>query len=435
MQRLSGITERMAMMDLLDQKVIGYEATKNILRQILDILSHQSIYEARGAAIPHGLLMVSEPGLGKSLMAGAFMEKSGRSCTVFRKNSDGESFLDALREAFLHARQSAPSVLLLEDINLYADSPAPYGPQWATLQSGIDDARDADVFVIATANTISCIPQSLLRPGRFDYLINLEPPKGATAELIAAHYLKDKPLDNDVMISDVVKAMGTTTSCAALETVMNIASISSCYRGAEKIGKADLADAILQTVYQLKKDDGEKNPDIERIALHEAAHAVVADVLKPGSVSLVTLRKNGRTQGMTQYYCDKEISTEADFLNLAIKSLAGKAGVEMVCGHFDMGASEDIQAAAGYVRQWIESFGGIGFSGIVCDQRAASEMLLAQNEKLAAAKLEELYRTAQAILRDNHAFLLAVQKALLERETLLGSDIAAIRELHRHTIL
>ena len=137
---------------------------------------------------------------------------------------------------------------------------------------------------------------------------------------------------------------------------------------------------------------------------------------------------------MTQYYCDNEISTEDDFLNLAVKSLAGKAGVEMVCGRFDMGASEDIQAAAGYVRQWIESFGGIGFSGIVCDQRAASEMLLAQNEKLAAAKLEELYRTAQAILWDNHAFLLAVQKALLERETLLGSDIAAVRELHRHTI-
>ena len=297
MQRLSGITERMVMMDLLDQKVIGYEATKNILCQILDILSHQSIYEARGAAIPHGLLMVSEPGLGKSLMAGAFMEESGRSCTVFHKSSDGESFLDALGEAFLHARQSAPSVLLLEDINLYADSPAPYGPQWAALQSGIDDVRDADVFVIATANTISCIPQSLLRPGRFDYVICLEPPRGETAERIAKHYLKDKPLEDDVMISDIVRAMGSNTSCAALETVMNVASINSCYRGAEKISKADLADAILQTVYHLKKDDGERNPDIEQIALHEAAHVVVAEVLKPDSVSLVTLRKNGHKQG------------------------------------------------------------------------------------------------------------------------------------------
>lgn len=259
-------------------------------------------------------------------------------------------------------------------------------------------------------------------------MIYLEPPKGEIAERIAKHYLKDKPLEEDVMISDIVRAMGNHTSCAALETVMNIATINSCYRGAEKIGKADLADAILQTVYHLKKDDGERNSDIEQIALHEAAHVAAAEVLKPGSVSLVTLRKNGRTQGMTQYYCDNEISTEDDFLNLAVKSLAGKAGVEMVCGRFDMGASENIQAAVGHVRQWSESFGGSGFSGIVYDQRAASETILAQNERLAAAKLEELYRTAQTILRNNRDFLLAVQRALLEREALFGSDIAEIRD-------
>ena len=417
----------MVMMDLLDQKVIGYEATKDILRQILDILSHRSTYEARGAAIPHGLLMVSEPGLGKSLMAATFMEESGRNCTVFHKNSDGESFLDALREAFRIVGESAPSVLLLEDINLYADSPSPYGPQWAALQSGIDDVRDADVFVIATANTTSCIPQSLLRPGRFDYLINLEPPKGESAEHIAAHYLKDKPLEDDVQISDIVRAIGTNTSCATLETVMNIASINSCYRGAEKISKADLADAILQTVYHLKKDDGERNPDIEQIALHEAAHAVTADILKPNSVSLVTLRKNGCQHGMTQYYLENEISIESDFLNLAIKGLAGKAGVEMVYGQLDMGASADIQTAIYYVRQWIEAFVGNGFSGIICERKSTSETLLSYNERLAAAKLDELYRAAQTLLHNNYDFMIAVQQALLQHETLLGSDIAYIR--------
>lgn len=65
-------------------------------------------------------------------------------------------------------------MLLLEDINLYADSPSPYGPQWDVLQSAMDSVKGDDVFVIATANTTSCIPQSLLRPGRFDYTINRE---------------------------------------------------------------------------------------------------------------------------------------------------------------------------------------------------------------------------------------------------------------------
>lgn len=101
------------MMDLLEQRVIGCEAMKDIMRQMLDILRHRSTYEERGAAIPHGVLMVSEPNLGKSLMATAFMEEFKRNCSVFRKNSDEESFLDSLKEAFLLAKQSAPSVLLL----------------------------------------------------------------------------------------------------------------------------------------------------------------------------------------------------------------------------------------------------------------------------------------------------------------------------------
>ena len=78
---------------------------------------------------------------------------------------------------------------------------------------------------------------------------------------------------------------------------MNAAAINSCYRGADKIGKPDLTEALLQVVYNIKRDDGERNPDIEQIALHEAAHVVVAEVLKPGAVSLVTLRKKGSGKG------------------------------------------------------------------------------------------------------------------------------------------
>ncbi len=130
---------------------------------------------------------------------------------------------------------------------------------------------------------------------------------------------------------------------------------------------------------------------------------------------------------MTQYYRDNEVSTETDFLNLAIKSLAGKAGVEMVYGALDMGAGDDLQTATEYVRQWIEFHGGSGFAGIVCEHKAASEATLSYNERLAAAKLDELYRTAQTLLRDNYAFMIAVQQALLQRESLLGSDIVRIR--------
>ena len=135
-------------MDRFDEKIIGYESTKNILRQILDALKRPELYKSKGASIPRGLLMESDPGLGKSLLATVFIKESGRKSLVFRKTSQENSFLDELRAAFLAAKEAAPSILLLEDLNLYVESNSPYAPEWACLQACIS------VFLL-------CIPYAL----------------------------------------------------------------------------------------------------------------------------------------------------------------------------------------------------------------------------------------------------------------------------------
>lgn len=144
-------------MDRFDEKIIGYESTKNILRQILDALKRPELYKSKGASIPRGLLMESAPGLGKSLLASVFIKESGRKSLVFRKTSQENSFLDELRAAFLAAKETAPSILLLEDLNLYVESNSPYAPEWACLQACIDDAKSTDLFVIATTNENICL--------------------------------------------------------------------------------------------------------------------------------------------------------------------------------------------------------------------------------------------------------------------------------------
>ena len=131
-------------MDRFDEKIIGYESTKNILRQILDALKRPELYKSKGASIPRGLLMESDPGLGKSLLATVFIKESGRRSYVFRKTSQENSFLDELRAAFSAAKEAAPSILLLEDLNLYVESNSPYAPEWACLQACIDDAKSTD---------------------------------------------------------------------------------------------------------------------------------------------------------------------------------------------------------------------------------------------------------------------------------------------------
>lgn len=238
-------------MDRFDEKIIGYESTKNILRQILDTLKRPELYKSKGASIPRGLLMESDPGLGKSLLATVFIKESGRKSYVFRKTSQENSFLDELRAAFSAAKEAAPSILLLEDLNLYVESNSPYAPEWACLQACIDDAKSTDLFVIATTNDTKYMPPSLLRPGRFDYTLYIEPPTGKTAEKIVSYYLQDKDLAEDVLISDIVKAI-------------KAAKMEALYRRAYKI-LHDNRDFLLAVQKELLEHETLLNSDLAKI--------------------------------------------------------------------------------------------------------------------------------------------------------------------------
>ena len=415
-------------MDKFDEKVIGYDSIKETLRQIADVLKRPEAYKEKGVSMPRGLLMESAPGLGKSLMASILMEESGRKSFVFRRINEGNTFLGEMKDIFDVAKEEAPSILLLEDLNLYVESNSPYAPEWACLQACIDETSDADIFVIATTNDTRYMPQSLLRPGRFDYILNLNPPLGKTAEDIVSYYLRDKNLAKDVQISDIVKAM-PQVSCATLETVMNLAALNSVYQGHEHIQKEDITEALLQVVYKLQKTDKETDStELQKIAVHEAAHAVVGEVLHPGSIGIVTVRGSQGVIGGMANGCATYAQNEEEFLDEVTKTLAGRAGVSLIYGVMDIQASADIEQADKLMDIWQCHFAGGGFVGIESGDNRMSEQRLSYNEAIKSAKLEELYRRAYKILHDNRDFLLAVQKELLEHETLLNSDLAKIRE-------
>ena len=415
-------------MDKFDEKVIGYDSIKETLRQIADVLKRPEAYKKKGVSMPRGLLMESAPGLGKSLMASILMEESGRKSFVFRRINEGNTFLGEMKDIFDVAKEEAPSILLLEDLNLYVESNSPYAPEWACLQACIDETSDADIFVIATTNDTRYMPQSLLRPGRFDYILNLNPPLGKTAENIVSYYLRDKNLAKDVQISDFVKAM-PQVSCATLETVMNLAAINSVYRDHAHVQKEDIIDALLKVVYNLRKADCEEDPqEHQMIAVHEAAHAVVGEVLHSGSIGIITIRgSHGAIGGMESGFA-VYAKSEEEFQDEIIKTLAGKAGTALIYGIMDIRAAADIKKADQLLDIWLCHFAGGGFSGVEPSENRLSEPRLSYNEAIKSAKLEELYRRAYKILYDNRDFLLAVQKELLEHETLLNSDLAKIRE-------
>lgn len=415
-------------MDKFDEKVIGYDSIKETLRQIADVLKRPEAYKEKGVSMPRGLLMESAPGLGKSLMASILMEESGRKSFVFRRINEGNTFLGEMKDIFDVAKEEAPSILLLEDLNLYVESNSPYAPEWACLQACIDETSDADIFVIATTNDTRYMPQSLLRPGRSDYILNLNPPLGKTAKNIVSYYLRDKNLAKDVQISDIVKAM-PQVSCATLETVMNLAAINSVYRDHAHVQKEDIIDALLKVVYNLRKTDCEEDPqEHQMIAVHEAAHAIVGEVLHSGSIGIIIIRgSHGAIGGMESGFA-VYAKSEEEFQDEIIKTLAGKAGTALIYGIMDIRAAADIKKADQLLDIWLCHFAGGGFSGVEPGENRLSEPRLSYNEAIKSAKLEELYRRAYKILYDNRDFLLAVQKELLEHETLLNSDLAKIRE-------
>jgi len=232
----------------------------------------------------------------------------------------------------------------------------------------------------------------------------------------------------DVLISDIVKAM-PKVSCATLETVMNLAALNSVYQGHEHIQKEDITEALLQVVYKLQKTDKETDStERQLIAVHEAAHAVVGEVLHPGSIGIVTVRGSQGVIGGMVNGCATYAQNEEEFLDEVTKTLAGRAGVSLIYGVMDIQASADIEQADKLMDIWLCHFAGGGFVGIESGDNRMSEQRLSYNEAIKSAKLEELYRRAYKILHNNKYFLLAVQHGLLEHETLLNSDLAKIRE-------
>ena len=411
-------------MDIFDEKIIGYESVKASMRKIADVLKNTEKYKEAGALVPHGLLLLSPPGTGKTTLARALIEACGRKCVEFRKDADSNDFMDELKDAFAKAHEIAPSIILLEDIHSYSTSP--YSSEWATLQAAIDNCGE-EVFVVATTNDKRYMPPSLLRAGRFDYIFKLDLPRGKVADQIIAHYLKGKNLAPDVNIEDIRKALDSF-SCATLETALNIAALNSVYDGTNQICKKHLVDAIMQIVYNMRKSDKEyTEEEVRRIALHEASHCVVCEVLHPGKTSVVSLLTDGEgTKGMADYY-DNGYSTEQDLFDMVTVSLAGKAGIDLFYGEFDLGPSKDIESAYDLLVNWAVNCGAGGFVSVEFNNRATSDVSIREHELKISDKMDELYARAKKILNDNREFVLDLTEKLIEEETLFSSDIADLQ--------
>ncbi len=429
-------------------KIIGYAAIKKELKQITDTLKNGEIYAGLGVTAPRGLLLYGEPGVGKSLMASAVIDESGRRVFVCRKDRPNGDFIKEIKATFDRAAENAPSVVYLDDMDKFAngDERHPDAEEYVTVQSCIDEVKDKEVFVLATANNIGCLPASLRRAGRFDRKIEVTAPHGADAEKIIDHYLKDKKLISGIDTKTIARIMDGR-SCAELETVINEAGLFAGYERAGAITMEHFTEACLRTVFNVPTgcdgeyddhdcDGGARDGDflsdanslLSQIIYHEAGHAVVSEVLCPESVTLVSAHNGGGANGgFTAYYNDPDIAPLYREKSRIVAALAGAAAVEQRFGIFDAGCARDFDYAFNCAKRHVVHECVCGFR-LHQTGYSGSEHLTEEQEHVVSAEIEKYYRKAKEILAINNGFFEKTVSALSVKRLLTAADIKRIKD-------
>ena len=413
-------------------KIIGYEDIKAELIRICDVVKNPEKYARLGVHMPRGILLWGEPGLGKSLMAQCFIEESGCKSFTVRKNKPDGDLVNAICDVFAEAKAEGRAVVFLDDLDKFAneDEKHPDAEEYVVVQAGIDTCRDADVFVIATANDRDCLPDSLLRSGRFDKVIELNCPKGEDAVKVVRHYLSQKKSLGDVDAVEIAEIMNGN-SCADLEAVVNEAGIFAGYDGRDKISHRDMLRACLRMLFEGPECVAlEGYQDVKGYAVHEAGHTVVAEQLEPGSVALVSIRGYaGKCRGITKVFKrndheNSKMQMEHDVLC----KLAGKAATELVFGKTDVGCRSDLKRAFFITDRLVDDLCAYGFDTYTGHSGLSSEALLGKKDQVAAMEMNKYYQQAKKVLADNRDFLDKITEALIEKKMLTRKEIQEIRD-------
>ena len=409
------------------KEIIGYEDIKKELRIISDMLNNPERYQKLGAKLNGGLLLYGKPGTGKTTMANCLINSTKRKSYVIRKKgSDGE-FIKTIESTFEEAKKNPPSVVFLDDLDKFSDKEKGNVEEYVTVQSCIDEIKDFDVFVIATVNDKRKLPESLLRAGRFGKIIKVRLPEKDEVTEIVDHYLK-RTSTCDEIDSKSAGMMLIGETCATLEDVINKSAIKAAYNRQKKMTMQNIIDACLDLVFDAP-ERSKKYPEkiLRRIAYHEAGHAVISELLDPGSVSILSIRETtGGTLGFVRYYRpDEKENFSAEYKETEIKvSLAGRTATEMVFGETDMGACGDLNNAFNNALVLVDNQCMYGFQNWIEDEH--DEYVAENRNRTVAMVMEKNFLEVRKMLAEHRELLDRMAAEAFNKTTLVMTDIQRI---------
>ena len=353
--------------------VAGVDEAKEELVEVVDFLKTPKKYTEIGGKIPKGVLLVGDPGTGKTLLARAVAGEAGVPFFSISGSDFVEMFVGVgasrVRDLFKQAREKAPCIIFIDEIDALAKSRAngfsSNDEREQTLNQllvemdGFDNEKG--LIVLAATNRVDVLDPAILRPGRFDRQVPVEKPDVKGREEILRIHAKNVKLDKDVDFESI--AHGTTGFAGAdLANVVNEAALLAVRNGRKKVTMEDFNDAIDKVSIGLKKKSRKENKkEIRLVSVHETGHALVAAFTpehEPVNKITVVPRSHG-VGGFTQYREEEEkfIMTKKDMMNEVDSLLGGRAAEQIILGDISTGASNDIARATEIIKRMITDFG------------------------------------------------------------------------------
>ncbi len=420
------------------QDIGGQKVAKSELKEALEFILKPDIITRLGIRPLKGILLTGPPGTGKTLLAKAaaqytesvFLTSSGSEFVEMYAGVGAQRVRQLFQEARSMARKEKKSsaIIFIDEIEVMAgkrgsnQSHLEYDQTLNQLLVEMDGMQVHDdevrVLVMAATNRADLLDQALMRPGRFDRLVRVDLPDREARLSILELHTRNKPLDVEANL-DAIARETFGFSGAHLESVCNEAAILAMREGAEVITTSLLRQAVDKVMLGERMDRTMRHEDQKRVAVHEGGHALVGELVNPGSVASITIAARGMALGFVRHAPDDDrlLQTVSE-LKADIQILLGGSTAErLLLGEQSTGAANDFEKAWDIARQMVLS--GLSSMGVVQEEALSPEVLYHTIRDIIAEQqsiVDELIT-----LHEHDLWALAAQ--LLEHETLPGEAV------------
>ena len=437
--------------------VAGVKEAKEELVEVVDFLRNPKKFSALGAKIPKGVLLMGAPGTGKTLLARAVAGEANVPFLHISGSEFVEMFVGVgasrVRDLFAKAKKTAPCIIFIDEIDAV-------GRQRGAGLGGSHDEREqtlnqiltemdgfepnAGVIVLAATNRPDVLHPALLRPGRFDRRVIIDPPDLNDREEILKIHAKKKPLAADVNLRKLAERT-PGFSGADLANLMNEAAILAARKDKTEVSEAMLLDSVEKVMLGPERKSYLMNDQEKKVtAYHEAGHALVAAFSKHADpVHKISIISRGFAAGYTIKLPteDKRMHTKSEFIDDIAVMLGGYVAEKEIFNELTTGASSDLRKATSLAKDMITRFGMsdvlpprtygeheemIFLGKEIHSQRDYSEKVAIQIDEEVAALIQNGKAQAEKIIREQRAKMDKVVEVLLKNETIEKEEFAAL---------